>query len=165
MGDSRARLEAVRFAESRHARAAGDLAKADVVDAVERFLDACYRDAGAAPDKLDGDQLREIALVHLPRRCYPKEPFVPRLGAILAAFFDHLEETTLVPQLFEIRRTLAEIADEIPKTVRAVPDAERRTDDKPVAPLRRPSEKIGRNDPCPCGSGKKYKNCCLRLSG
>lgn len=23
-------------------------------------------------------------------------------------------------------------------------------------------EKIGRNDPCPCGSGKKYKNCCLR---
>ena len=22
------------------------------------------------------------------------------------------------------------------------------------------SQKIGRNDPCPCGSGKKYKNCC-----
>jgi len=23
-----------------------------------------------------------------------------------------------------------------------------------------PSEKVGRNDPCPCGSGKKYKKCC-----
>jgi len=23
------------------------------------------------------------------------------------------------------------------------------------------SEKIGRNDPCPCGSGKKYKQCCI----
>ena len=23
-------------------------------------------------------------------------------------------------------------------------------------------KKVGRNDPCPCGSGKKYKNCCLR---
>jgi preprotein translocase subunit SecA len=23
------------------------------------------------------------------------------------------------------------------------------------------SAKIGRNDPCPCGSGKKYKNCCM----
>ena len=22
------------------------------------------------------------------------------------------------------------------------------------------SQKIGRNDPCPCGSGKKYKKCC-----
>ncbi len=25
----------------------------------------------------------------------------------------------------------------------------------------RPTPKIGRNDPCPCGSGKKYKKCCL----
>ena len=24
------------------------------------------------------------------------------------------------------------------------------------------SSKIGRNEPCPCGSGKKYKKCCLR---
>lgn len=23
------------------------------------------------------------------------------------------------------------------------------------------SHKVGRNDPCPCGSGKKYKNCCM----
>ena len=23
------------------------------------------------------------------------------------------------------------------------------------------AEKIGRNDPCPCGSGKKYKKCCM----
>lgn len=30
------------------------------------------------------------------------------------------------------------------------------------APIRRKSAKIGRNDPCPCGSGKKYKQCCGR---
>ena len=28
--------------------------------------------------------------------------------------------------------------------------------------VRREEPKIGRNDPCPCGSGKKYKNCCGR---
>lgn len=28
--------------------------------------------------------------------------------------------------------------------------------------IRRDTPKIGRNDPCPCGSGKKYKNCCGR---
>ena len=34
--------------------------------------------------------------------------------------------------------------------------------DGPRQPRRvKPSEKIGRNDPCPCGSGKKYKNCCM----
>ncbi|MBX3418050.1 MAG: SEC-C domain-containing protein [Pirellulaceae bacterium] len=25
----------------------------------------------------------------------------------------------------------------------------------------RSGPKVGRNDPCPCGSGKKYKKCCL----
>jgi preprotein translocase subunit SecA len=36
--------------------------------------------------------------------------------------------------------------------------------DSPAAkkPVKRASEKIGRNDPCPCGSGKKYKKCCGR---
>ena len=35
-------------------------------------------------------------------------------------------------------------------------------DDSANAPITRKSEKIGRNDPCPCGSGKKYKHCCGR---
>jgi len=29
-------------------------------------------------------------------------------------------------------------------------------------PIRRDVQKVGRNDPCPCGSGKKFKNCCGR---
>ena len=29
------------------------------------------------------------------------------------------------------------------------------------APLSGQIKKIGRNEPCPCGSGKKYKNCCM----
>ena len=29
-------------------------------------------------------------------------------------------------------------------------------------PVKRKEAKVGRNDPCPCGSGKKYKNCCGR---
>ena len=35
-------------------------------------------------------------------------------------------------------------------------------DSTPKGPVRRESEKIYPNDPCPCGSGKKYKNCCGR---
>jgi uncharacterized protein len=30
------------------------------------------------------------------------------------------------------------------------------------APIIRAGPKVGRNDPCPCGSGKKYKVCCMR---
>ena len=31
------------------------------------------------------------------------------------------------------------------------------------APVKRKEEKVYPNDPCPCGSGKKYKQCCGRL--
>jgi uncharacterized protein len=38
----------------------------------------------------------------------------------------------------------------------------RRAEHEPVArPMRRSEPRVGRNDPCPCGSGKKYKKCCL----
>jgi len=30
----------------------------------------------------------------------------------------------------------------------------------PIKPIRRDRTKVGRNDPCPCGSGKKFKKCC-----
>ncbi len=34
-------------------------------------------------------------------------------------------------------------------------------DSEAKRPERRTEQKVGRNDPCPCGSGKKYKNCCM----
>jgi Protein of unknown function (DUF1186)/SEC-C motif len=35
----------------------------------------------------------------------------------------------------------------------------------PSEPVRNPWRDIGRNDPCPCGSGKKFKKCCLAKQG
>jgi preprotein translocase subunit SecA len=32
-------------------------------------------------------------------------------------------------------------------------------------PIRNRGQRVGRNDPCPCGSGKKYKNCHMRTGG
>ena len=32
------------------------------------------------------------------------------------------------------------------------------------SPFVRSEKKVGRNDPCPCGSGKKYKHCCGKLN-
>lgn len=33
--------------------------------------------------------------------------------------------------------------------------------DEPAEPAANPHRNVGRNDPCPCGSGKKFKKCCL----
>lgn len=30
----------------------------------------------------------------------------------------------------------------------------------PAAPITRAEPKVGRNDPCPCGNGRKFKKCC-----
>ena len=32
--------------------------------------------------------------------------------------------------------------------------------ERAATPIKREGPKVGRNDPCPCGSGKKYKQCC-----
>ena len=36
--------------------------------------------------------------------------------------------------------------------------------DKKPDTVRRVDPKVGRNDPCPCGSGQKYKKCCGKLA-
>ena len=69
---------------------------------------------------------------------------------------------------------VAEIRDETVRVMYRVqvkaPPARREQLAKPIdtpaedgdQPNRRTGKKVGRNDPCPCGSGKKYKNCCGR---
>jgi hypothetical protein len=47
----------------------------------------------------------------------------------------------------------------LPADAREEPDPDRREVSQPV---RRQAAKVGRNDPCPCGSGLKYKKCCGR---
>jgi len=43
----------------------------------------------------------------------------------------------------------------------AAPAGGAKIEDGKGVTVRRDGKKVGRNDPCPCGSGKKYKRCCL----
>jgi preprotein translocase subunit SecA len=78
---------------------------------------------------------------------------------------------TAVEQLFKVRMT-QEDAPSTRVAQRAMPEwQETRGDEQgggaPRVATARPEpraadgQKVGRNDPCPCGSGKKYKKCCL----
>jgi len=46
----------------------------------------------------------------------------------------------------------------------AIAASEMRAPATPVDPYVRANVKVGRNDPCPCGSGKKYKQCHGKLA-
>ena len=55
--------------------------------------------------------------------------------------------------------------DSIPEMVEAIylhflPQREAAARERVTTTLRRAGDKVGRNDPCPCGSGKKFKKCC-----
>jgi len=56
---------------------------------------------------------------------------------------------------------LADFKDQLPAAVAAVHNYWHAKQNAPST-VRREGDKVGRNDPCPCGSGKKYKACCAR---
>ena len=62
-------------------------------------------------------------------------------------------------------REFANLRDAISQNARAIHAHWLRQRGQEVAaatPWRRDTPRVGRNDPCPCGSGKKYKHCCLQ---
>ena len=53
----------------------------------------------------------------------------------------------------------AQIKDNLEREQVAKPTGTNASEDAPKH-RQAVSKKVGRNEPCPCGSGKKYKNCC-----
>ena len=68
---------------------------------------------------------------------------------------EHIQEDTL-RMLYRVR-IQTPVKQEEPKQMFTNKD-----DSQVKQPKTRSEEKVGRNDPCPCGSGKKYKQCCGR---
>ena len=85
---------------------------------------------------------------------------------------DTMEEDTHVNLIFDKEKLYKNMVDakadwlyELPQWD-AIFDAETKKalylEQKKSGTISREGKKIGRNDPCPCGSGKKYKQCCGR---
>jgi uncharacterized protein len=89
----------------------------------------------------------------------------PAVAPALARLFRHLpaetdEERELIATL-DRELPLATLDDAIEELVAAVADLAELTQAARfrVDTVRRAAPKVGRNDPCPCGSGRKYKHC------
>jgi preprotein translocase subunit SecA len=87
-----------------------------------------------------------------PLKEYQKEGFV-----LFEGIMDRIREETL-STLFRIQ-LMGRRPEEMPKKKKALHLSHGDEAAKPPT-VRRKGKKIGRNDPCPCGSGKKYKKCC-----
>jgi len=99
--------------------------------------------------------------------CFPDLLEMPddAVMAALARIFRHLpaetdEEKEVVATL-EREQPLTTLEDAIEDMVVAVADLQDLTREQryKVETVKRETPKVGRNDPCPCGSGKKFKHC------
>jgi len=119
-------------------------------------LDLLWKDHLLAMDHLkEGIGLRGYAQQN-PLVEYQKEGF---------SMFEALMETLqrdVVEKVFSVQLTRQQDVQQIqqqPKPQRVVMSHGGETQAQAAAPIKRDHEKVGRNDPCPCGSGKKYKRC------
>jgi len=141
-------------------------------------VDSHWREHLAALDHLrQGIHLRGYAQKN-PQQEYKREAF-----ELFTMMLESIKaEVTKILMTVQIRNPEALAAAEEPEVLRNVQyqhpeyagggeavEAEVESDggvavEERPQPFVRPGEKVGRNDPCPCGSGKKYKQCHGRLS-
>ncbi len=128
---------------------------------IERFfvlqtVDNLWKDHLLCMDHLkEGIGLRGYAQQH-PLVVYKKEAF-----EMFQEMVSRIKEEILTI-LFRIQIAHSDVLDDIqePREQNLVFSHGDETEKK--KPVRREEDKVGRNEPCPCGSGKKYKKCCGR---
>ena len=136
-------------------------------------LDSHWREHLSALDHLrQGIHLRSYAQKN-PKQEYKREAF-----ELFSNLLDTVKyEVTQVTMLVKVRNEADVEAAEKPAALAnvqyqhadfdgetAAEPGEAEADAMPAQPFEREGAKIGRNDPCPCGSGKKYKQCHGKLS-
>ncbi|MEZ7912931.1 MAG: preprotein translocase subunit SecA [Propionivibrio sp.] len=139
-----------------------------------QILDTHWREHLAALDALrQGIHLRGYAQKN-PKQEYKREAFelferlldsvraeVVRLLVTVQVRAEEVEETAPRSEVHNVQYQHADFDDGLGEVAAAPADGEA------AAPTVRPmhaAPRIGRNDPCPCGSGKKYKQCHGKLS-
>ena len=127
----------------------------EVFEAFTRFMQA----SGRLNDLQPLLNLAEEARTELPRLAAD-----PRNWGIAKRLLMHggLSDLPTLPAKCDLDSIVRKMA----KTMDVDLDAELREQApvgvEPTMPIRRETPKVGRNDPCPCGSGKKLKKCCGR---
>ena len=108
-------------------------------------------------DHIDAmDQLRD----GIGFRAYSGKNPVTEYQIEASYMFEELNHLIREDTVRRVYQTRVQVTPERVQT--AKPTEARLAGDGPRQPRRvKASQKVGRNDPCPCGSGKKYKNCCM----
>ncbi len=146
--------------EAKEERLGSELMRMFERDIMLRVVDQSWKDHLLALDHLkEGIGLRGYGQRD-PKNEYKRESY-----ELFEAMKERIEDT-IIKTLFRLEPLSEEQLDERRRRQREMAGRMRLTaPPKTGAPerpqtVKRKGEKVGRNAPCPCGSGKKYKKCC-----
>jgi hypothetical protein len=179
----------VEFSKSKYYERLTEEQKRESEHVIMIFTEIMYSYHGVSPEEWDEERLEECCLYTLPRKITADKSYYKSIAPVLSAFFEFVQakglprnSSDLAERVREIDKQIVENAADprnwgIAKSfLMAAKDAGVNIQDQKELnkfiqfynslqaqdQLEVAGHKIGRNDPCPCGSGKKYKKCCGR---
>ena len=144
--------EAVKLYESKEA----EFPEAEAIREIERVILLKVIDRKWMGHIDDMDQLRQGAGLQAYGQRDPLVEYKMNAYEMFDAMTENIKEDT-VRLLFHVK-----IEQKVEREQVAKVTGTNKDDSLPKGPVKRENAKIYPNDPCPCGSGKKYKNCCGR---
>lgn len=133
------------------------------------FLDYLFFEEHREIRELYEEQVNHFLMDFAPRKLTLSADQAKEATSILADFLSFLEDEGYIHigHILSsiVKKQTAAFSKQFPKTVKGVsrpqkPKAAKKMTKKKTAQAKYAGMDIGRNDPCPCGSGKKFKKCC-----
>jgi preprotein translocase subunit SecA len=157
------------FQESKAVKSKAAAYKASAEYIVKSFLDYVFFHEHKEIREMTDEHVNHFMLEFAPRKLSFSTGDVKKVPEILAQFLMFLETDGHIHngvQLGDVAKANSRaFTKAMPKQKRAAAKKTAKPA-KEVAPKKKSKKKavlevkVGRNDPCPCGSGKKYKKCC-----
>ncbi len=144
------------FIESPEAAALTGIPEPDRNDVALRIFSALSA-VGTPLEKLGASEAHGWLLHAIPDEFRPRDPLAVHLVPVLRALLDFAERSAS-RTLDSLRTACEDLVPELEGVLVSGRSHHHETE-MPEAPYVRASPKVGRNDPCPCGSGKKFKKC------
>jgi hypothetical protein len=133
---------------------------ADARREIAKRLFSALDEVGTPLEKLGSSEVHGWLLHAVPDEFRPRDPLARHVAPVLRALLDFAERSA-ERKLGSLRSATESILPELEEALVSGHAHHHHHDDghAPEEPYVRESPKVGRNDPCPCGSGKKFKKC------
>ncbi|MEO0095555.1 MAG: SEC-C metal-binding domain-containing protein [candidate division WOR-3 bacterium] len=107
------------------------------------------------------EHLHHFLLEYAPQKLEINKDRGKEVPDILTNFIEFLDNEKYIKNSVQLKKILDENAKDFIKALPSQKSTDKKTQIKTTkGPAVSEGIKVGRNDPCPCGSGKKYKKCC-----